>query len=136
MSRAVLILSTAEVRMRAMSWLQKAPQGTRIEFKAPKRTLPQNDRLWASLTDVSRQVMHHGIKLTPDDWKLMFLDALKREVRIAPNLDGTGFVNLGRSSSDLSVSECSELLEIIYAWGAQNGVTFSEPETPMLQRVA
>ena len=28
---------------------------TRVEFKGPKRTLDQNSRMWAMLTDVSRQ---------------------------------------------------------------------------------
>jgi hypothetical protein len=60
--------------------------------------------MWAMLTEVASQVDYHGTKLTPDDWKLIFLDGLKREMRIVPNLDGNGFVNLGRSSSDLSKS--------------------------------
>jgi hypothetical protein len=51
-----------------------------VEFKAPKRSLPQNDRMWAMLTDVATQLPWHGIKLSPDDWKLIFLDALKREL--------------------------------------------------------
>lgn len=78
------------------------------------------------LTDVSEQVAHHGIKLTPDDWKLLFLDALKREVRMVPNLDGNGFTNLGRSSSDLSKEEMADLIEIIHEWGARHAVVFSK----------
>ena len=74
------------------------------------------------------QVKWHGISLTPDDWKLVFLDALKRESRFVPNIDGNGFVNLGRSSSDLSKEEMTDLIELIFAFGAQHGVTFHEPE--------
>ena len=68
------------------------------------------------------------IKLTPDDWKYIFLDALKREVRIVPNIDGTGFVNIGRSSSDLSRSEMSDLLELITAFGVKHGVKFHDQQ--------
>jgi hypothetical protein len=67
------------------------------------------------------------MKLSPADWKLIFLDALKRELRIVPNLDGTGFVNLGRSSSDLSKEEMSDLLELITAWGVEHGIKFNDP---------
>lgn len=126
MSRALLTLDTFEDRRKASNWIAKAPEGTRVEFKAPKRTLPQNDRLWALLTEISEQVTHHGLRLSPDDWKLIFMDALKREVRMVPNIDGNGFVNLGRSSSDLSKDEMSDLMELISEYGARNGVVFKD----------
>ena len=128
MTRATLILSAKSDREKAALWIWQAPAGTRVEFKKPKRTIPQNDRMWAMLTDVASQVRWHGLKLTPDDWKLIFLDALKRETRMAPNIDGTGFVNLGRSSSDLSKEEMTDLIELIAAFGANHGVKFNGPE--------
>lgn len=128
MSRAVITLNGKDDSDRAMRWISQAPAGTRLEFKAPRRTLPQNDRLWAMLTDIATQLPWHGIKLAPDDWKLIFLDSLKRELRLVPNIDGTGFVNLGRSSSDLSKAEMSDLFELISAFGAQHGVVFHRGE--------
>jgi hypothetical protein len=128
MSRALVVINTGADRNLVATWAAKVPWGTRIEFKAPKRTLPQNDRMWAMLTDVAQQVDYHGLKLTTDDWKLLFLDALKREVRMVPNLDGNGLVSLGRSSSDLSKREMTDLIELIFAWGAQHGVTFKDDE--------
>lgn len=124
MSRAVLVIQDETIRARAAKWLAQAPIGTRVEFKAPKRTLPQNDRFWAMLSDVAAQLTWHGVRLSADDWKLLFLDALKREIRCVPNLDGNGFVNLGRSSSDLSVSEMSDLMELIEAFGASHSINF------------
>jgi hypothetical protein len=128
MSRATLILNSQAQRLKATNWIAQAPEGTRLEYKAPKRSLPQNDRMWAMLTDIAQQVPYHGLKLTPDDWKLIFLDALKREVRMVPNLDGNGFVSLGRSSSDLSKAEMTDLIELIFEWGARNNVAFHEPQ--------
>lgn len=128
MGRALITLRNKADRERASRWIDKAPFGTRVEFKASKRSPPQNDRMWAMLTDIATQLKWHGISLAPDDWKLVFLDALKREARFVPNIDGTGFVNLGRSSSDLSKEEMSELIELIFAFGAQHGVKFNEPE--------
>ena len=128
MGRALVTLRNKADRERASRWIEKAPFGTRVEFKASKRSLPQNDRMWAMLTDVATQLKWHSIGLTPDDWKLVFLDSLNRESRFVPNIDGTGFVNLGRSSADLSKEEMSELIELILAFGAQHGVKFNEPE--------
>lgn len=124
MSRATLVLISDAIRQKAIHWIRNLPQGTRVEFKGPKRSLDQNSRMWALLTDVATQLPWHGLKLTPDDWKLVFLDAMKREVRMVPNLDGNGFVSLGRSSSDLSVSEMVDLQELIVAFGSQHGVRF------------
>lgn len=132
MARALLVLADDTLRRRAINWIMGAPKDTRVEFKGPKRTIPQNDRMWAMLTDLSVQLGWHGHKLTPDDWKLVMLDALRREsnqpLRIVPNTDGTGFVNLSTSSSDLDKAEMTDLIELIFAFGASHGVVWSEPE--------
>ncbi len=70
--------------------------------------------------------MWHGQRLRPDDWKLIFLDALKRETRTVPNIDGTGFVDIARSSSDLSKQEFTDLIELIFEFGARHGVKFQD----------
>jgi hypothetical protein len=124
MSRAVLVISSDDIRQKAANWCAKAPLMTRVEFKAPKRTLPQNARMWAMLTDIAGQVEWHGLKLSADCWKLIFLDGLKSELRLVPNLNGTGFVNLGRSSSDLTVAEMGDLMTLMEAFGANRGVLF------------
>jgi len=127
MPRALLVLDTEFQRRKAADWCWSLKHGTRVEFKAPKRTDDQNAKMWVLLSEVATQTKHHGIKLTPDDWKLLFLDALKREVRMVPNLDGNGIVSLGRSSSDLSKEEMSDLIELIHEFGARNGVVFHNP---------
>ena len=136
MTRAVVIIHTDADRAKAASWVRQAPRGTRIEFKRSKRSIPQNDRMWAMLTDVAQQLDWHGMKLTADDWKLMFLDGLRRELRVVPNLDGTGFVNLGQSSSDLSKEEMSDLMELISEFGARHGVVFRDPVEDLRREAA
>ena len=130
MTRYAFTLRSHEDRERATKYVWAAPNGTRLELKAARRSLPQNDRMWAMLTDVADQVKWHGVKLRPDDWKLIFLDALKREARMVPNIEGNGFVNLGRSSSDLTKEEMSDLMELIAMFGAQRGVAFHDPTEP------
>lgn len=127
MGRAMLIINGNEARAKATYWVSKAPLGTRIEFKASKRSLPQNDRLWAMLTDVAAHQKAKGRDYTTDEWKLLFMHAWGREVRFLPGLDNKSVVPIGQSSSDLSKEEMTDLIEFIFAWGAENGVVFNEP---------
>ena len=127
MSRAEIIIHGSADRERASRLIATVPAGTRVCVKGARRSLDQNAKMWAMLTEVSRQVEWHGQKLRPDDWKLIFVDALKREARLVPNLDGNGFVNLSTSSSDLSKQEFCDLLELISAFGANHNVTFYDP---------
>ena len=133
MGRALITLNDGSDRARACNWIAKAPAGTRVEFKASKRSLPQNDLMWGMLTDIARQVDWYHADLTPDDWKVIFLDALNREFRVVPNLDGTAFINLGRSSSDLSKQEMSELIELMLAFGTQHNVEFKQMPLPQTE---
>jgi hypothetical protein len=126
MTRYLFTIRTPRDRDNAIKAICAAPNGSRVEVKGEKRSLPQNDRMWAMLTDISRQLTWHGMRLTPDDWKLMMLDGLKRELRIVPNIDGTGFVNLGRSSSKLDKQEFTDLIELIAMFGAKHGVVFGD----------
>lgn len=119
------ILAHPEARRRAIEAVQNAPDGYAVRISEPTRSLEQNSRLWASLTDVSEQVDWYGKKLAPEDWKHVFTASLKK-LEVVPNLDGTGFVALGTSTSRMSKREISDLLEIIYAFGAERGVIFGD----------
>jgi hypothetical protein len=125
MGRATIIVSNDNDRLLAASWAQKSPDGTRIEFKRSKRTLPQNDLMWARLTEISRQVEWYGQLLTNDDWKEMFTASLKKQ-RVVPGLDAGTFVVLGSRTSDMSAEEMGNLLDLIDAFAAERGVTFKE----------
>lgn len=47
-----------------------------VEVRKETRSLEQNRRLWAMLTDVSKQVNWYGRKLTPENWKDVLTAAL------------------------------------------------------------
>jgi hypothetical protein len=126
-ARALIVLADERFRRRAHEWIDKLPKDSRVTFEEPKRSLEQNKRLWAHLTDIACQATHNGLRLSTEDWKTLFMDALNREARMVPNLDGNGMVNLGRSSSRLSVSEMGDLIMIIEAWCARESVTLTDP---------
>ena len=94
-----------------------------VEVKPLTRTIEQNKILWAMLTDISEQINWHGNKLSNEDWKHIFSAALSQQ-RVVPNIDGNGFVVLGKSTSKMSVAEMSDMIELIQAFGAQHNVKF------------
>ncbi len=128
MTRYLVVLNTQADREKATRYISAAPWGTRVELKAAKRSLPQNDRMWAMLSDIAAQKEHGGRKFTPDQWKIIFMAACGREVQFIPSLDGKTFIPWGQSSSDLSREEMTDLIEFMFSWGAENDVTFHEPK--------
>lgn len=125
--KQVFILAHDEARKRAARAVLEAPTGYAVTVSEPTRSLEQNSRLWASLSDVSEQVEWYGKKLTPEDWKHVFTASL-RKLEVVPNLDGTGFVALGNSTSKMSKRELSDLLELVYAFGSERGVIFGDTQ--------
>lgn len=111
----------AEARRRASQAVSDAPDGYVVRITPPTRSLDQNARLWAMLGEVSRQVDWYGKKLTPEDWKHVFSASI-RKLDVVPNLDGTGFVALGMSTSRMTKHELSDLMELIAAFCAERGI--------------
>lgn len=121
-------LAHSLARKRAMQAVAEAPDGFVVTVSEPTRSLEANAKLWAMLTEVAAQVEWYGKKLAPEDWKHIFSAGLKK-MAVVPNLDGTGFVALGQSTSQMSRREFAELIELIQAFGAERGVDFNEPAT-------
>ncbi len=93
------------------------------EYKST-RTIEQNNKMWAMLGEVSAQVDWYGNKLTDEEWKDVFTAALKKQ-KAVPGLDG-GFVVIGARTSKMKIAEMVELIELMYAFGAERGVNFGE----------
>lgn len=95
----------------------------------PIRTLDQNALMWACLTDLSKQLMWpvDGVlqHLEPWEWKVVISAGLKKAQRVAAGIDG-GFVMLGASTSRMKKSELSDLLEVMFAFGATKNIVWSD----------
>jgi hypothetical protein len=126
----VFVLSHQQARQNALIAVAEAPEGYEVRISEKRRSLDQNAHLWAVLTDISQQVEWHGQFLSPEDWKHILTAGLKREQRMAPGING-GWVVLGLSTSKMTKSEFSDLLELAYAFGSEKGVHFelSQQET-------
>jgi len=89
------------------------------------RSIDQNAKMWPMLTDISKQVVWFGKKHSKDAWKEIITGSWK-QCEFVPNIAGTGFVIVGLSTKKLPRKEFSELIEYIYAFGADEGVVWSE----------
>ncbi len=126
MTKQSFIISSRDNLVTAFRFAESLGYGKAyvIEVKPLARTIQQNDLMWVLLTEISNQVVWHGQKLTPDNWKDVLTAALKRQ-SVVPGIDG-GFVVLGQRTSKMSVKELNEVIELAYAFGAQNGVVFND----------
>lgn len=118
------VLSHAEARKRASEAVLVAPAGHIVTISEPKRSLIANARMWAMLNEIASQVVWHGQKLSAEDFKVMATAAIRKQ-RVVPGIDG-GFVVLGDSTSKMSISQMSELITFLEAFGAEHGVKFSD----------
>lgn len=89
------------------------------------RSLAQNNRMWAVLTDIAKQVEWHGMTLSKEDWKEMF-SAIQGNQRVVPGLQG-GFVVLGVPTRKQDKQWFSDLFELINSFGAEHNVRWSDP---------
>ena len=97
-----------------------------LTVKPETRTTAQNRRMWAMLDDVAEQVLWHGRKLESIEWKDMATAALKGQ-KVVPGIGG-GFVVLGTPTSKMTISEMSDVIDFLDAFGAEHGVRFTAPE--------
>ena len=119
-------LDREERRPVLLKWVEKLPVGAVMEFRDATRTEEQNDALWPRIRAISRQVEVHGKTMSEEWWKNAFLVLLGKEVEWGPALNGNVFVPVVSWSSKLTVQEFSDLLDLIAAYGAENGVEFRE----------
>ena len=113
----------------AFAWIKPlVDEGHRLTvvIKPETRSLAQNNLMWSCLTDLSTQLQWCGKKMTPEGWK-DFITAHIDGQEIVPNMDGTGFVTIGRgkSTSQMTIAEMTEVIERCHAFGTLQGVNWS-----------
>ncbi|MDU6539134.1 recombination protein NinB [Mixta calida] len=133
MEKQTYLIRDNRIRQNCIDAINQLPLSTEspheIHIKQPKRSKKQNDRMWPMLHDVSRQVQWHDQRLEPSDWKDLFtalwLKTKKLEQRSVPGIDG-GVVLLGVRTSKMRKASMTELIDIMFWFGAEKGVRWSE----------
>ena len=126
MQGQTVILRSQQQRSIAKNLVERAPINAVLNIKEAKRTISQNDKMWALLSDVSR-AKPLGRVAVPEVWKLLFMHACGHTVQFELGLNGQPFP-VGFSSSKLSKSQMADLITFILQYGDKHGVQWSEPE--------
>ncbi|MCK1459129.1 recombination protein NinB [Bradyrhizobium sp. 2] len=126
-SRATVQIKNKADRNLIARWAAGVPDGTTVEFRAPRRSNDANAMMWSLLTQISKQLKWCGEHRTAEDWKDLTTAAL-RHAKFVPGLVPGTVVPLGMRTSQMTSAEISELIESIVAFGTENGVKFREFE--------
>lgn len=102
-----------------------------IEIRPIGKSREQEEKYHAMIGEVAKQAQHLGASWQAEDWKRLLIDKFARETgrthgKVIPNLDKTGVVEVGIQSRKFSTSDGSEFIEWLHAWGAENGITYSD----------
>lgn len=126
----IITLTGQLARRKACQAIQTAPENYVVRISEKIRSLEANSRMWACLTDISEQVDWYGNKLSQTEWKDVFSASLKRQ-KVVPGLETGSFVVCGQSTSKMTKSDFSDLLEVINAFAAEQGVVWSDMAAPL-----
>lgn len=124
MSGQTIILRGDSQRRLACDLISKAPWDAVVNIREATRTVDQNAKLWAMLSDVSR-AKPDGRMHAPEIWKSLFMSACGHQVQFVNGLDGLPFP-VGFRSSRLTKEQMSQLIECIYEYGSRHGVVWTD----------
>lgn len=100
-----------------------------LELRERTRTDEQNDALHGLIDQIIKQrPTLNGDRMDKVKYKAGFMQALGHEMPMQRTLDGNGWFPLGLRTSALTVSEFSDLMEFIFAWCAEQGLTIQHFE--------
>lgn len=97
-----------------------------VAYGRPNRSDDQNKKLWASANDIANQVKWNGDYLSKDEWVTLFT-AVVTKTKLLQGLEG-GVVPAVRSTRRLTKQECADVIEYMYAFGADNDVVFNDAD--------
>ncbi len=123
-------------RAAALDAVANAPDGWMVRVSPPKRTPDQNDALHGYCRQIAKaRPVWNGNDMDVEDWKnlLIVSHAIATrggKVRLVPDLEGHGLVQLRESSSKMAKDRASSLLSYIDAWAAGQGIALVTNDAP------
>lgn len=78
------------------------------------------------LEDISRQVVWAGRRWDQSAWKVIVVGTIFGQ-EIVPSLNGDSVIVINRATSKMNKVELSDIIEQLFAFGAEHGVRWSDP---------
>lgn len=133
MDKQIFRLSHATARQNAARAVLNAPEDFMVRIEPPKKSRDQEAMYHAIFAEVANQHTFMGKKWDAETWKRLLVDAFARvkaeegeplqgHGAMVPNLDHTGFVQLGVQTRRFTKKEASEFIEFLHAWMADQEV--------------
>lgn len=129
----IICLDNDIERAKAKRWIDKAPNGWCVTFEEESRSLIQNAKFHAMITDVARKFnwIYAGEKRSLLCWKRVLVNQFYQEINvdseIVPSWDGKRVVIVNDTTSDMGKKRAAEFVEHLYALGAELKIVWSEP---------
>ena len=127
MTGQTVVLSGQWQRDLAKRLIDKAPSYAVMNVREATRTLEQNAKMQAMLSDIAR-ARPQGRVYPTETWKCLFMDECGFKPKWVPSLNGDGVVNTGYRSSRLGKQQMSDMIEAMNAFAAENGIEWSIAE--------
>ncbi len=123
-------------RRLACEAVKAAEQGMVVTIRKPNRSLDQNAKFHAAVSDIAKAKPEwNGIRMDAEDWKALLIvshaiaaGGTEGQLRLVPDLEGNGFIQLRESSARMSVARSSSLIEYTVAWAASHGIALHDPQ--------
>lgn len=115
--------------------LQSGP--VTVTLGRPGKTRQQEEKYHALIGDIADTVEVLGVKYGADIWKALLVDSFEQDLlsqgdelrhpsKTVDALDGIRAVTIRPSTTKFLKAEGSGFIEYLYAFGSENGATFSE----------
>lgn len=99
-----------------------------MEHQEVERSVDQNAKFHAMVRDIAKQLKWANQRWGEEDWKRILL-AAKFEQHVVPSPFGHGFIVVNkRRSRELTLEEMTEFIGEIEAFGAEQGIDWSDDE--------
>ena len=131
-SKRQFFLRSNQVRLNCIEFIKELPTDDKnplvVKIQPMTRSLEQNSKLHALLSDISKQCEFNGKKRDIDTWKMIMVSAHKiatgGKAEMVIGLEGE-VINLRESTAQMGVQRLASLIEYTTAWGVENGVKFN-----------
>lgn len=116
--------------------IRHLPDGWVVRAGPPTRSSGQN-RLFHDIVDAFAKAIpeHGGAKMDAEQWKHLLIVSFAKEtnggeIKLVPDLDGTGLVQIRESSARMSKERASLLIEFCKQQAAVRGVSLEHLDAP------
>lgn len=115
-------------RAAALDAVANAPDGWVCRLSPPKRSLDQSALFHALCGQIAKAKPEWaGMPMDAESWKALLVVShaaatAQGSIRLVPDLEGSGLVQLRESTATMSKERASSLIEYVQAWAAAQGI--------------